>query len=65
MGTIFVFERSLAVEQLRDAGAILAFAMNGEALPVQHGGVVAFLLEQPVTVLLCPLGQHLLRLLAG
>ena len=31
------FERSLAVEQLNDAGAILAYAMNGEALPVQHG----------------------------
>jgi DMSO/TMAO reductase YedYZ molybdopterin-dependent catalytic subunit len=31
------FERSLAVEQLRESGAILAFAMNGEALPVQHG----------------------------
>jgi DMSO/TMAO reductase YedYZ molybdopterin-dependent catalytic subunit len=31
------FERGLDVEQLRDAGALLAFAMNGEALPVQHG----------------------------
>jgi DMSO/TMAO reductase YedYZ molybdopterin-dependent catalytic subunit len=31
------FERSLAVDQLRDTGALLAFAMNGEALPVQHG----------------------------
>ncbi|HLY81864.1 MAG TPA: sulfite oxidase, partial [Acidimicrobiales bacterium] len=31
------FERSLDVEQLRDTGAILAFAMNGEALPLQHG----------------------------
>lgn len=31
------FERSLAVDQLRETGAILAFAMNGEALPVQHG----------------------------
>jgi DMSO/TMAO reductase YedYZ molybdopterin-dependent catalytic subunit len=31
------FERSLVVEQLRDNGAILAFAMNGESLPVQHG----------------------------
>jgi DMSO/TMAO reductase YedYZ molybdopterin-dependent catalytic subunit len=31
------FERSLLVDQLRDSGALLAFAMNGEALPVQHG----------------------------
>jgi DMSO/TMAO reductase YedYZ molybdopterin-dependent catalytic subunit len=31
------FERSLTVEQLRDTGAILAFAMNGEALPLRHG----------------------------
>lgn len=31
------FERSLVVEQLRDTGAILAFAMNGEALPQRHG----------------------------
>jgi DMSO/TMAO reductase YedYZ molybdopterin-dependent catalytic subunit len=31
------FERSLLVEQLRDSGTILAFAMNGEALPLQHG----------------------------
>ena len=31
------FERSLAVDQLRATGALLAFAMNGEALPVQHG----------------------------
>jgi DMSO/TMAO reductase YedYZ molybdopterin-dependent catalytic subunit len=31
------FERSLAVDQLRDTAALLAFAMNGEALPVQHG----------------------------
>ena len=31
------FERSLDVDQLRETGALLAFAMNGEALPVQHG----------------------------
>jgi DMSO/TMAO reductase YedYZ molybdopterin-dependent catalytic subunit len=31
------FERSLPVDQLYDAGAILAYAMNGEALPVHHG----------------------------
>jgi DMSO/TMAO reductase YedYZ molybdopterin-dependent catalytic subunit len=31
------FERSLDVDQLRDTGALLAFAMNGEALPVPHG----------------------------
>jgi len=31
------FERSLEVNQLRDTGALLAFAMNGEALPIQHG----------------------------
>jgi len=31
------FERSLDIDQARDAGAVLAFAMNGELLPVQHG----------------------------
>jgi DMSO/TMAO reductase YedYZ molybdopterin-dependent catalytic subunit len=31
------FERSLEIDQVRDAAALLAFAMNGEALPVQHG----------------------------
>ncbi|HKE86930.1 MAG TPA: sulfite oxidase [Vicinamibacterales bacterium] len=31
------FERSLPVDASRDAGALLAYAMNGEALPVQHG----------------------------
>ncbi len=31
------FERSLEIDQVGDAGALLAFAMNGEALPVQHG----------------------------
>jgi DMSO/TMAO reductase YedYZ molybdopterin-dependent catalytic subunit len=31
------FERSLAVEQLGRSGALLAFAMNGEDLPVHHG----------------------------
>ena len=31
------FERSLTVDQARDADAILAYAMNGEPLPIQHG----------------------------
>jgi DMSO/TMAO reductase YedYZ molybdopterin-dependent catalytic subunit len=31
------FERSLTLDQARDSGALLAYAMNGEALPVQHG----------------------------
>jgi DMSO/TMAO reductase YedYZ molybdopterin-dependent catalytic subunit len=31
------FERSLPVGQLAEAGAILAYAMNGEELPVPHG----------------------------
>lgn len=31
------FERSLKVEDARDADALLAFAMNGEPLPIQHG----------------------------
>ncbi len=31
------FERSLTVDEARDAGAILAYAMNGEPLPLQHG----------------------------
>jgi DMSO/TMAO reductase YedYZ molybdopterin-dependent catalytic subunit len=31
------FERSLTVDRARDADALLAYAMNGEALPVQHG----------------------------
>jgi DMSO/TMAO reductase YedYZ molybdopterin-dependent catalytic subunit len=31
------FERSLKVEDARDTGAFLAYAMNGESLPVQHG----------------------------
>lgn len=31
------FERSLPIGQLHDTGAILAYAMNGEALPVHHG----------------------------
>ena len=31
------FERSLPVGQLGQAGALLAYAMNGEELPVQHG----------------------------
>jgi DMSO/TMAO reductase YedYZ molybdopterin-dependent catalytic subunit len=31
------FERSLQVNGCLDAGALLAYAMNGEALPLQHG----------------------------
>src|SRR5947209_2138620 len=31
------FERSLPVERIKDAGALLAYAMNGEALPAPHG----------------------------
>jgi len=31
------FERSLPVDQLAHAGALLAFVMNGEELPVHHG----------------------------
>jgi DMSO/TMAO reductase YedYZ molybdopterin-dependent catalytic subunit len=31
------FERSLTLDEARDAGALLAYAMNGEALPPQHG----------------------------
>jgi DMSO/TMAO reductase YedYZ molybdopterin-dependent catalytic subunit len=31
------FERSLPVEALGQAGALLAYAMNGEDLPAQHG----------------------------
>lgn len=31
------FERSLPLDQLHDTGAILAYAMNGEALSLQHG----------------------------
>ena len=31
------FERSLALDQARDADVLLAYAMNGEGLPVQHG----------------------------
>ncbi len=31
------FERSLPVSQLRQAGALLAYAMNGEELPRHHG----------------------------
>jgi DMSO/TMAO reductase YedYZ molybdopterin-dependent catalytic subunit len=31
------FERSLQVDQARDGDAILAYAMNGEPLPIQHG----------------------------
>jgi DMSO/TMAO reductase YedYZ molybdopterin-dependent catalytic subunit len=31
------FERSLPVDRIRDSGALLAYAMNGEALPAPHG----------------------------
>jgi DMSO/TMAO reductase YedYZ molybdopterin-dependent catalytic subunit len=31
------FERSLTADQARGSGAILAYAMNGEPLPIQHG----------------------------
>jgi DMSO/TMAO reductase YedYZ molybdopterin-dependent catalytic subunit len=35
-GTI-PFERSLPLDEARDSDAILAYAMNGEPLPIQHG----------------------------
>jgi DMSO/TMAO reductase YedYZ molybdopterin-dependent catalytic subunit len=31
------FERSLSVDDARGSGALLAYAMNGESLPLQHG----------------------------
>lgn len=31
------FERSLALDLARDRGVLLAYAMNGEPLPIQHG----------------------------
>lgn len=31
------FERSLSLDDARDSDAILAYAMNGEPLPIQHG----------------------------
>ena len=31
------FERSLSLDDARDSEALLAYAMNGEALPIQHG----------------------------
>ena len=31
------FERSLKLDQARESGAILAYAMNGEPLPLRHG----------------------------
>jgi DMSO/TMAO reductase YedYZ molybdopterin-dependent catalytic subunit len=40
------FERSLALDQLRGAGAILAYAMNGEALPLQHGYPVRLIVPE-------------------
>jgi DMSO/TMAO reductase YedYZ molybdopterin-dependent catalytic subunit/rhodanese-related sulfurtransferase/glyoxylase-like metal-dependent hydrolase (beta-lactamase superfamily II) len=31
------FERALSVDDVRDCGALVAYAMNGESLPLQHG----------------------------
>jgi len=31
------FERSLALDDAREAEPLLAYAMNGEPLPIQHG----------------------------
>lgn len=31
------FERALSVDDARDSGALVAYAMNGEPLPLQHG----------------------------
>src|SRR5205807_9294202 len=31
------FERSLTLDDARQSGALLAYAMNGESLPIQHG----------------------------
>ena len=31
------FERSLRIDDARDSDVLLAYAMNGEPLPVQHG----------------------------
>jgi rhodanese-related sulfurtransferase/glyoxylase-like metal-dependent hydrolase (beta-lactamase superfamily II) len=31
------FERALSVDDARDSGALIAYAMNGEPLPLQHG----------------------------
>ena len=31
------FERSLRLDDARDAGVLLAYAMNGEPLPIEHG----------------------------
>ena len=31
------FERSLHIDRARDGGALLAYAMNGEPLPTEHG----------------------------
>jgi DMSO/TMAO reductase YedYZ molybdopterin-dependent catalytic subunit len=36
LGTTY-FERSLKLDQARESGAILAYAMNGEPLPLRHG----------------------------
>lgn len=37
VGSPIHFERSLGLGQIRDSGALLAYAMNGESLPVSHG----------------------------
>jgi DMSO/TMAO reductase YedYZ molybdopterin-dependent catalytic subunit len=31
------FERSLSIDEARESQALLAYAMNGESLPIQHG----------------------------
>ena len=36
-GEAIRFERSLALDQVRNGDVLLAYAMNGEALPLQHG----------------------------
>ena len=35
--SVIAFERSLGVDVARDAGALLAYAMNGDEIPVHHG----------------------------
>jgi DMSO/TMAO reductase YedYZ molybdopterin-dependent catalytic subunit len=37
MGDTVSFERSLSLDDARDSDALLAYAMNGEPLPLQHG----------------------------
>jgi DMSO/TMAO reductase YedYZ molybdopterin-dependent catalytic subunit len=38
------FERSLSLDMAHEGGAILAYAMNGEAVPLQHGHPVRLIL---------------------